>query len=231
LAQERIAEIVQSQGLRGRWVVADEAFGNDTGVLDGVAGWGRRYVAEVPPTTRVWRERPRHGGTCRAGRLVAGAPEVRTGLAVATARPPEAWSRQTIKAGSQGPMVAEFAAIRVLAVRDAWPGPDVWWVLRRHLETGAWQTSLCHAPWDITLATQVRRSGMRGPIDTGGEDGTQLLGMGDYAGRRWTGWHQHMTWVILAHFFVVRLSLRLNKSACGDVTSGGDGLDRCLAPT
>ena len=43
------------------------------------------------------------------------------------------------------------------------------------------------------------------------EDSKQLLGMGDYAGRSWTGWHQHMTLVILAHFFVVRMSLRLKK--------------------
>jgi hypothetical protein len=45
-------------------------------------------------------------------------------------------ARQTIKEGSQGPMVAEFAMLRVIAVRDALPGPDVWLVLRRHIEAG-----------------------------------------------------------------------------------------------
>ncbi len=42
-------------------------------------------------------------------------------------------------------------------------------------------------------------------------EGTQRLGMGDDAVRGWVGWHQHRTLVILAHFFVVRLRLRLKK--------------------
>jgi SRSO17 transposase len=239
LAQEMLATIVKSQCLRCRWVVADEAFGNAPGFLDGVAGLGLWYFAEVPHTTRVWRERPAihvppwrgRGRRPQRERLVAGAPEGRTVLEVAAALPGEAWSRQTIKEGSQGPMVAEFAAIRVIAVRDALPGPDVWLVLRRHMETGELKTYLCNAPRDTALETQVRMSGMRWPIETCFEDSKQLLGMGDYEVRSWTGWHHHMTLVILAHFFVVRLRLRLKKSACGHVTSGGDGLDRRLAPT
>ncbi len=38
---------------------------------------------------------------------------------------PEAWSRHTIKEGSQGPMVADFAFLRVVAVRDKLPVPNV----------------------------------------------------------------------------------------------------------
>ena len=128
-------------------------------------------------------------------------------------------------------MVAAFAALRVVAVRDALPGPDVWVVLRRHLETGELQTSLSNAPVDTALETHVRMSGMRWPIETCFEDGKQLLGMGDYAVRSWTGWHHHMTLVILAHFFVVRMSLRLKKSPSRDAASGGDGVSNSLAPT
>jgi SRSO17 transposase len=239
LAQAMLAAIVKSQCLRCRWVVADEAFGNDTRFLDGVAGLGLWYFAEVPHTTRVWRERPAihvppwrgRGRRPQRERLVADAPAGRTVLEVAAALPVGAWSRQTIKEGSQGPMVAEFAAIRVIAVRDTLPGPDVWLVLRRHMETGELKTYLCNAPRDTALETQVRMSGMRWPIETCFEDSKQLLGMGDYEVRSWTGWHHHMTLVLLAHFFVVRLRLRLKKSACGHITSGGDGLDRRLAPT
>ncbi len=108
-------------------------------------------------------------------------------------------------------MVAEFAAIRVVAVRDTLPGPEVWLVLRRHVETGALKTYLCNAPVDTALETLVHMSGMRWPIETCFEDSKQLLGMGDYEVRSWTGWHHHMTLVILAHFFVVRMSLRLKK--------------------
>ena len=132
-------------------------------------------------------------------------------MGMASALPAEAWRRQTIKEGSQGPMVADFAALRVVAVRDALPGPDVWLVLRRHMETQELKTYLSNAPIDTPLETLVRMSGMRWPIETCFEDGKQLLGMGDYEVRSWTGWHHHMTLVILAHFFVVRMSLRFKK--------------------
>jgi SRSO17 transposase len=219
LAQEMLAAVVKSQRLRCRWVVADEAFGGNPGFLDGVAGLGLWYFTEVPHTTRVWEERPATQLLPRRGRgrrpqrerLVEGAPTARPVREVAGALPAEAWTRQTIKEGSQGPMVAEFAARRVVAVRDTLPGPEVWLVLRRHVETGELKIYLCNAPVDTALEQLVHMSGMRWPIETCFEDSKQLLGMGDYEVRSWTGWHHHMTLVILAHFLVVRMSRRLKK--------------------
>src|SRR2546422_1358448 len=239
LAQEMIAAVVKSQALRCRWVVADEAFGGNPCFLEGVAGLGLWYFAEVPHTTRVWEARPAthvppwrgRGRRPQRERLVKGAPEARTVLEVATALPAEAWTRQTIKEGSQGPMVAEFAAMRVVAVRGTLPGPDVWLVLRRHFETGEWKTYLCNAPVDTALEKLVQMSGMRWPIETCFEDSKQLLGMGDYEVRSWTGWHHHMTLVMLAHFFVVRMSLRLKKSPSSDAAPSRDGVgDRLDSP-
>ena len=238
LAQEMLAAVVQSQALRCRWVVADEAFGGNPGFLDGVAGLGLWYFTEVPHTTRVWQERPathlpprrRRDHRPQRERLVEGAPKARPVLEVAGTLPAEAWTRQTIKEGSQGPMVAEFAAVRVVAVRDTLPGPAVWLVLRRHVETRELKSYLCNAPVDTALETLVHMSGMRWPIETCFEDSKQLLGMGDYEVRSWTGWHHHMTLVILAHFFVVRMSLRLKKSPCGDVAPSGAGVGGGLAP-
>jgi SRSO17 transposase len=216
LALEMLTAVVKSQALRCRWVVADEAFGNNPGFLDGVAGLGLWYFAEVPHSTRVWEERPATHIPPRRGRgrrpqrerLVAGAPAAQSVLQVAAALPAEAWTRQTITEGSQGPMVAECATVRMVAVRDTLPGPDVWLVLRRHVETGEVKTSLCNAPGDTAVEALVRMSGMRWPIETCCEDSKQLLGMGAYAVRSWTGWPHHMTLVILAHCFVVRMSLR-----------------------
>ena len=140
--------MVKAQRIRWRWVVADEAFGGNPRLRDGVAGRGRWYCAEVPPTTRVWGERPAthvpswHGRGRRPQRehLVQGAPEASAVREVAAALPAVAWTRQTIKAGSQGPLVAEFATVRVIAVRDTLPGPAVWLGLRRPTEPGALTT-------------------------------------------------------------------------------------------
>src|SRR2546426_4667786 len=169
LAQEMLAAVVQSQALRCRWVVADEAFGGNPDFLEGVTGLGLWYFAEVPHSTRVWEARPvthvppwrGRGRRPQRERLVEGVPAARTVLEVAAGLPAEAWARQTSKEGSQGPMVAEGATRRVIAGRGALPGPDVWLVLRRHVETGGLKTSLCTAPVDTAVETPVRMSGMR----------------------------------------------------------------------
>ena len=189
-----LAAVVKRQALRWRWVVADEACGGNPSCLDGVAGLGLWYVVAVPHTTRVWTARPAtsippwrgHGRRPQRARVVEGAPTARSVWEVAGPLPAEAWTRQTITEGSQGPRVADCAAIRVVAVRDTLPGPEVWLGRRRHVETRELKTSLCHAPGDTALEQLVRMSGMRWPIATCFEDSKQLLGMGDYEVRSWT---------------------------------------------
>ena len=84
-------------------------------------------------------------------------------------------------------MVADFRAMRVVAVRDGLPGPEVWLVLRRQLDTGELKTYLCNAPATTSLETLARLSGMRWPIATCFEESKQYLGMGQYEVRSWQG--------------------------------------------
>jgi len=82
-------------------------------------------------------------------------------------------------------------------------------ILRRNVVSGELKAYLSNAPADVSLTDLVRISGMRWPIETCFEESKQYLGMGDYQIRSWLGWHHHMTLCILAHFFLVRLRLRL----------------------
>jgi SRSO17 transposase len=210
---------VNTHPLRCRWVVADAACGADPAFLDGVAGHGVWSCAAVPHRTRVWGERPApqvpawrgRGRRPERARLVAGAPAAQTVGVHAALLPAEAWSRHPSKAGRKGPLVADCTAVRVIGVREGLPGPDVWLVLRRHVATGELQTSRCTAPADTAMGCLVRMSGRRWPMATCCADGKQLLGMGDSEVRGWTGWYQHMTLVILAHFFLVRRCLTWKK--------------------
>ena len=216
LGGEMIQAVHRAHTLRARWVTCDEALGRDTTLLDHMAGIGLWYVAEVPHDTQVWRQRPVTAVPPWAGqgrkptrpRVLAGETTPEAVGQLAAALPADRWTRQTITEGSKGPLVARCAALRVIAVRGGLPGPAVWLVVRRNLLTGEVKTYLSHAPIDTPLATLVRLSGMRWPIETCFEDGKQYLGMGDYAGRGWRGWHHHMTLCILAHCFLVRVCLR-----------------------
>ncbi|MGA1874605.1 MAG: transposase [bacterium] len=150
----------------------------------------------------------------RKKQLEKGEPRPQTVAEIAYSLPHENWSPHTIKEGSKGPMVADFAAIRVVAVRNGLPGPEVWLVLRRNCLTHELKTYLSNAPIRTPFETLVRISGMRWPIENTFKDSKQYLGMGDYEVRTWPGWHHHMTLCILAHFFLVRVQVRLKKPQC-----------------
>jgi SRSO17 transposase len=223
LGWEMIREVVDDQQLRARWVTCDEAFGRDSVFLDRVAGSGLWYFAEVPHDTRVWLERPLTEVPAWSGRgrkparerLGEGQHEAEGVASMAARVHPQQWQRHLIKEGSKGPMMADFWATRVVAVRDGLPGPEVWLVLRRHFDTGELKTYLCNAPATTSLETLARLSGMRWPIETCFEEGKQYLGMGQYEVRSFRGWHHHMTLCILAHFFLVRQQQRLKKTSPG----------------
>jgi len=219
LGGEMIQAVRVAGTLRARWVACDEAFGRDTSLLDHINGLGLWYFAEVPHDTQVWRHRPATAVPAWSGqgrkptrtRVLAGETQPDEVAPLAASLPPDRWVRRTIKEGSKGPLAARFAALRVIAMREGLPGPEVWLVLRRHLVTGELKTYVSNAPAETPLATLVRLSGMRWPIETCFEDGKQYLGMGDYEVRGWRGWHHHMTLCILAHFFLVQTCLRLKK--------------------
>jgi SRSO17 transposase len=220
--QELSWQMIQAQvtagTLRYQWLACDEAFGRDSHLLDQIASTGIWYFAEVPHDTRLWEQRPMthlptwsgRGRKPTAEQVVEGTPKPQTVLEWAHSLTPEAWSRHCLKEGSKGPIVADFACLRRVAVRQQLPGPEVWLVIRRTLD-GAFKTYLSNAKLDTPLKTLVRISGMRWPIETCFEDGKQYLGMGDYEVRSWRGWHHHMTLCILAHHFLVRLQYKLKK--------------------
>jgi SRSO17 transposase len=197
LALAMVQAVVTSQALRCRWFLADEAFGRDTRLLDAIADLGLWYLVEVPLDTAIWQ---------------ADATEATTPQALFSRPSATAWTRHTLGDGTKGRRIADAVVQRVRAQRDGQPGPEVWLILRRDPETGEQKAFLSNAPASVTSARLVALSGMRWPIEQIFEVAKQQLGMGDYEVRSWPGWHHHMTLVILAHFFLVRLQRRLKKS-------------------
>lgn len=220
LALDMLQVAVTDSHLPFRWVTCDEAFGQVPAFLDAIVALGRWYLAEVPHDIRVWLARPETGVPEWSGRgrpptrecLKPGEPAPQRVDEIAANLPEEVWQPYLIKEGSKGPMVAEFAFWRVVAVRDGWPGPEVWLVLRRSLDGSAeLKTFLSNAPADISLTDLVHVSGLRWPIETAFEEAKGGLGMDHYEVRSWLGWHHHITLCLLAHHFLVRSQIRLKR--------------------
>lgn len=205
-----------------RWVAADELYGDSPAFRDGVATLGKWYFTEIKCSTLIWQSRPEvylpewkgHGRRPIRLRL---RNEKECPLRVdnlVSLLPKDAWSRATIKEGSKGPIVCDFAFLRLIESRANLPGPDVWLVIRRNLDDPAViKFYFSNAPAETPLIEFVRISGMRWPIETIFEENKGEIGLDHYETRSWLGWHHHMLLVALAHHFLVRLRVHFHEKS------------------
>jgi SRSO17 transposase len=229
LALEMLKSLVERAVVPFRWVTCDEKYGENPAFLDGIAALGKWYFAEVAVNTRVWRQTP---AVEPPGQGLLGAPRRHSRVKPTAPRPNELrdlvwqiprtqWRRGLIKEGSKGPLVAEFACLRVTPVRDKLPGERCWAVFRRTLgPEPEVKFFLSNAPSTCSLEAFMRISGLRWPVETGLKEAKGAVGMDQYETRTWLGWHHQMTLTFLAHLFLVRLQLVIQKKSSVDHCSG-----------
>ena len=229
LGLEMLTELRQRATVPFRWVTCDEKYGENPAFLDGIADLGKWYLAEVAADTRVWLRAP---SVEMPGRGLLGRPRIHPRVKrtaprplamreLLTQLPRTLWQRRVIKEGSQGPLLAEFAFVRVTPIRDELPGPRCWAIFRRTLgRQPEVKFYLSNASVSCPPHELVRVSGLRWPVETALEEAKGEGGMDHYETRTWRGWHHHMTHSILAHLFLIRLRLLFQKKSGADYRPG-----------
>jgi SRSO17 transposase len=217
-----LREMQQRGDLPYQWVAADELYGDSPAFRDGVAAISKWYFTEVACSTLIWRRRPAvfvppwsgRGKRPTKLRLRTPSNKPRRVDTLVARIPKKGWTRATIKEGSKGPLICDFAFLRVTEARDGLPGPEVWLVIRRNLDDRSEvKYYFSNAPQDIPCLDLVRVTGMRWPIETIFEEGKGEVGFDHYETRSWLGWHHHMLLSFLAHHFLVRLRIKLKDKA------------------
>ncbi len=206
-----------------RWVAADALYGDSPAFRDGVAALkDKYYFTAIKETTLLWQTRPE---VYLPDWIGYGPHPTRLKLRLPDNKPlpvkdlpkqllKTAWTRATIKEGSKGPIVCDFAFLRVVEARSGLPGPDLWLIIRRNLEDpSVVKFYFSNAPSTIPLTEFIRVSGLRWPIETLFEESKGEVGFDHYENRSWLGWHHHMLLAILAHFFLVRVRILFHEQA------------------
>ena len=205
-----------------QWVAADELYGDSPAFREGVAALGKWYFTEIKTTSQVWLNRPEvyvpawtgRGRRPTRLRLCPSSDKAVAVQAIVAQISAQAWRRATIKEGSKGPIVSDFAFLRVVESRDGLPGPEVWLVIRRQVDNPAeLKFYFSNAPAEIPLVELVRLSGLRWPVEIIFEEGKGEIGFDHYETRSWLGWHHHMLLVALAHHFLVYLRVKFKDKA------------------
>jgi SRSO17 transposase len=222
LALTLLQQTVARHHLPFQWVAADALYGDTPAFLEGVAALGKWYFVEVACSTRVWLRQaqlavPEWSGRGRQPtklRLRYPYQCPRRLDAIVRRIPAGRWQRYVIKQGSKGPLICEFAFVRVSVVRAGVPGATVWLVIRRNLdEPSELKFYLSNAPASCARQTLARMGAARWPIELCFAESKDEVGLDHYETRSWQGWHHHMTLVMLAHHFLMRLRVQLEPVA------------------
>jgi SRSO17 transposase len=219
-------ELLENAVKRGKlpcfWVAADALYGDSPAFRDGVAATGKYYFTAIKETSLIWCTPPKVHVPLWRGH---GPHPTRLRLSDKRKHPvpvkdlvkkiqKQDWVRAVIKEGSKGPIVCDFAFLRVTESRGGLPAGPLWLIIRRNLDNPAEiKYFFSNAPVSIPLAELVRVCGMRWPIETIFEEAKGEVGLDQYEMRSWIGWHHHMLLVSLAHHFLVRLRIQLQELA------------------
>jgi SRSO17 transposase len=228
LAQIKAA---RAAGLPEGVVLMDAGYGNDTELRTQLTALGLRYVAGIGPKTSVWPPgtgplpAPPGKGLGRPPTLLR-RDEQHQPIAVkalALSLPREAWQTITWREGTADWLSSRFARQRVRpAHRDtklSEPRAEEWllieWLQDETEPTKYWLATL---PEEISFEGLVDLVKLRWRIERDYQELKQELGLGDYEGRGWRGFHHHATLCIAAYGFLIAERGALPPSGPGSST-------------
>jgi SRSO17 transposase len=215
IALEQI-KATRAAGLPAGVVLMDAGYGNNTELRSEITALGISYIAGIGPNTSVWP--PGTGPLPAPPGKGFGRPLKRlrrdeqaqpvSVTALALSLPAEAWQTITWREGTADWLASRFARQRVRpAHRDnlrSQPRAEEWllieWPEDETAPTKYWFATL---PEDLAFDRLVDLAKLRWRIERDYQELKQELGLGDYEGRGWRGFHHHATLCIAAYGFLI----------------------------
>jgi SRSO17 transposase len=222
IALKQLQDLLE-QGAPRYCVLSDAGYGTETAFRDGLGALGLPYVVGITGQLSVWPPgrqplppAPYSGRGSVPKRLRIGGEPEHQPLSVkelAMSLTPQHWHTVSWREGSNFTLRSRFARLRVRAAhRDrerSEPRAEEWLLIEwpeGHKEPMKyWLSSL---PADIAIDRLVYEAKMRWRIERDYQDLKQDLGLGDYEGRGWRGFHHHAALAIAAYGFLMARRLR-----------------------
>ncbi|MFO1350515.1 MAG: IS701 family transposase [Gammaproteobacteria bacterium] len=221
-------EAALSAGVEKAPVLADAGYGNDTAYRERLTELGLRYAVGIHSTTTVWGPgrgplppKPGSGRGQKPTRLRRDeAHQPLTVRALALELPPSAYRIVRWREGTHTVLRSRFAAVRVVAAHEdgkrSQPRAAEWLLIE--WPTGEAEPTkyfLSTLPPRTSLKRLVRTVKLRWRIERDYQELKQALGLNQYEGRGWRGFHHHATLTIAAYTFLVAERSRFSPSGVG----------------
>jgi SRSO17 transposase len=195
---------------------ADAAFGDDTDFRDRLTALDLRYCVGVRQKTTLWPEgegplppKPSSGRGRKPSRLRRDLQhQPVTVEALALSLPAKKFRKVSWREGARGKMSSRFAKVRVRPAHGDYLRSEAraaeWllieWPAASSAPTKYWLATL---PPRASLKKLVYFAKLRWRIERDYEELKQEIGLTDYEGRKWRGFHHHATICIAAYAFLV----------------------------
>jgi SRSO17 transposase len=215
IALDQIGQAITDDVPKGV-VLADAGYGNDTAFRNGLTEFGLTYVVGVQGSTAVWAPGTEPllakswSGVGRRPKLLRRDDTARPVKLSELAKtlPATAWKTVRWREGTKGALTSRFAALRVRpSHRDYWraePWPQEWllieWPEGEKEPAKYWLSTM---PATTKITTLVDTAKLRWRIERDFQDLKQEIGLDNYEGRGWRGFHHHAALSIAAYGFLV----------------------------
>ena len=211
-----------ADGVRPRWISADEGYGRSSDFLVALQNRSFLYVVEVPCNTFGWTKRSKeHGGEARrADKLFPrGGP---------------AWTTFNVKETTKGPQVWHARATRfVLNSISQFAGErEHWLVIAENALTHEAKYFISNAPDDTPIETLLSVAFSRWNVERSFEDAKQEVGLDHFEVRTYPAVQRHLAISTVSLLFLARSSRALKAEKKGELDdlSGAAVAERAHQP-
>lgn len=210
-----LIERAREAGVPHACIGADSEYGDSREFRSQLQAWGEPYLLEVTPSELrvIPEETPieypeEYDGPGRQPTVprYPKAVSATSPAELANDRDEDDWTEITWTEGVDGPRSGTFFRTRTRTVtntqRRAVTDEEAWLLVGKVGDRlKAW---LCWGLGEWSLDDLVLYANQRWTIEHFHREAKQFLGINEFEGRTWDGWHHHVTMVLLAHTFLAR---------------------------
>jgi len=223
LAAEMLTEIHNQGTIPYQYIVADSIYGHSPDFIETAEKLeGKIYFVSIASDTQCWLKTPattskeyQHKDETHSKIVLRDTTEKPIAVRkIASNLNDYFWYRRKVSEGTKGPIEYEFSRMRVTLSKEGLPWKTVWLIIKRTIgKNPTYSFFISNAPGNIRLPVFVWLCGIRWAIEQCFEEGKTELGMDHYEVRKYPGWNHHMLTIMLAHFFLWHLKIRLGEKS------------------
>lgn len=205
-----LLERTLSEGVRLKWVTADEGYGRGLEFREGVEGLGLLYVVEIPSNLTGWTRRPQLVAA-REGSAVRVPEEEGRAVSKLWKRGGPSWETWKVKETDKGPSVWEVRETPFQPSVRGYPGEELRLVIAREVLSGEIKYFLSNAPAEIGLGEVLHVAFSRWHIERAFEDGKGEVGMDHFEVRNYKPLMRHLLLSMISLYFLADQTERLKE--------------------